>query len=254
MGSRSSPERKAEAALFDPSEYKSKIIGDMSHDLRAPLNTLLILAEQLEDNPGETMTDQQVEYATVIRSAGMDLLKVIDDLVDGAAPEAGATNASRGIPAAGDGLPSRMPVRSLFRSVDADTFRGARVFVVDDEFKNVFAMKALLERGNAVVSFAESGEAAIEMFEGGPDVDMVLMDIKMPGMDGYETIRSIRTIDQYKDLPIIAVTVRSTAGERQRCIDAGATDYVPKPVDTATLVGVITPWLPKPVAATEAGS
>jgi CheY-like chemotaxis protein len=125
------------------------------------------------------------------------------------------------------------------------------VFLVDDEFKNIFAMKALLERGHAVVTFAESGEEAIETLRAGPEVDIVLMDIQMPGMNGYDTLRAIRRIDACKDLPLIAVTAQIMAGERQRCIDAGANDYVPKPVDTSELVRAISPWLPTLVAAIE---
>ena len=72
------------------------------------------------------------------------------------------------------------------------------------------------------------------------------MDIMMPVMDGYETIRAIRAIDRFNDLPIIAVTGKAAAGERQRCLDAGANDYVPKPVDTAELLAALRPWLPSP--------
>ena len=134
-------------------------------------------------------------------------------------------------------------------SMDDSTFGGARVFVVDDDFRNVFAMKALLERGDAKVTFAESGPAAIDMLTASADVDIVLMDIMMPGMDGYATIRAIRKIETCVDLPIIAVTGKVMAGERQRCLDAGANDYVPKPVDTGELVAAISPWLPTLVAA-----
>jgi CheY-like chemotaxis protein len=133
--------------------------------------------------------------------------------------------------------------------VEDNVFESARVLVVDDDFRNVFAMKALLERGGAVVSFAESGSAALDMLEGKPQMDIVLMDIMMPVMDGYATIRAIRKLDHCKDLPIIAVTGKVMAGERQRCLDAGANDYVPKPVDTGELVAAISPWLPVLVAA-----
>ena len=134
-------------------------------------------------------------------------------------------------------------------SLADSTFGGARVFVVDDDFRNVFAMKALLERGDAKVTFAESGQDAIDMLRDGPDVDIVLMDIMMPGMDGYATIRAVRKLERCFDLPIIAVTGKVMVGERQRCLDAGANDYVPKPVDTGELVAAISPWLPTLVAA-----
>jgi CheY-like chemotaxis protein len=134
-------------------------------------------------------------------------------------------------------------------SVEESSFGGARVLVVDDDFRNIFAMKALLEHGNAVVTFAESGADAIDMVKNGPDVDIILMDIMMPVMDGYATIRAIRKLERGKELPIIAVTGKVMAGERQRCLDAGANDYVPKPVDTGELVAAISPWLPTLVAA-----
>jgi CheY-like chemotaxis protein len=121
---------------------------------------------------------------------------------------------------------------------------GTRVLVVDDDFRNIFAMTALLERGHAKVTVAESGHDAIAILERTSDIDIVLMDIMMPIMDGYATIRAIRSYDRYKSLPIVAVTGKVMPGERQRCLDAGANDFVPKPVDTAELLAVLRPWLP----------
>jgi signal transduction histidine kinase/HAMP domain-containing protein/ActR/RegA family two-component response regulator len=123
---------------------------------------------------------------------------------------------------------------------------GSKILVVDDDFRNIFAMTALLERGRADVIVAESGADAIALLERTADIDIVLMDIMMPVMDGYETIRAIRAIDGFASLPIIAVTGKAAAGERQRCIDAGANDYLPKPIDTAELLAALTPWLPAP--------
>jgi CheY-like chemotaxis protein len=121
--------------------------------------------------------------------------------------------------------------------------------VVDDDFRNIFAMKALLERGGAAVTFAESGADAIAFLDPMPDIDIVLMDIMMPVMDGYDTMRGIRALDHCKSLPIIAVTGKVMGGERQRCLDAGANDYVPKPVDITELIAAISPWLPTAIAA-----
>jgi signal transduction histidine kinase/DNA-binding response OmpR family regulator/HAMP domain-containing protein len=121
---------------------------------------------------------------------------------------------------------------------------GVKILVVDDAFRNIFAMTALLERGHADVIVAESGPDALATLERMPDIDIVLMDIMMPVMDGYETMRAIRAIDRFKHLPIIAITGKAGAGERQRCIDAGANDYVPKPVDKTKLLAALTPWLP----------
>ena len=121
---------------------------------------------------------------------------------------------------------------------------GAKILVVDDDFRNIFAMTALLERGHAEVLVAESGAEALATLERVSDIDIVLMDIMMPIMDGYETIRAIRAIDRFESLPIVAVTGKSAGGERQRCLDAGAHDYLPKPVDTDGLLAVLESWLP----------
>jgi CheY-like chemotaxis protein len=116
--------------------------------------------------------------------------------------------------------------------------------LVDDDFRNIFAMRALLERSEAVVTVAESGAEAIGMLDETPEVDIVLMDIMMPAMDGYEAIGLIRSDARFERLPIIAVTGKASAGERQRCLDAGASDYVPKPVQSSELLAALRPWLP----------
>ena len=127
---------------------------------------------------------------------------------------------------------------------DESALEGVRILLVDDDIRNIVSMSALLERGNADVTVAESGAEAIAALELLPDMDIVLMDILMPVLDGYETIRAIRRIDRFKSLAIIAVTAKATAGERQRCVDAGADDYVPKPVDSGELLAALRPWLP----------
>ena len=134
----------------------------------------------------------------------------------------------------------RLPVRNL----DDGLLSGLKILVVDDDFRNIFAMTALLERGQAHVIAAESGLEAIAALELTEDIDIVLMDIMMPGMDGYDTMRAIRKLGQFEKLPIVVVTGKVMPDERQRCMDAGANDYVPKPVDTAELVAAMRPWLP----------
>jgi signal transduction histidine kinase/HAMP domain-containing protein/ActR/RegA family two-component response regulator len=134
--------------------------------------------------------------------------------------------------------------RGQNKALDAAPFEGAKILVVDDDFRNVFALSALLERGNAVVSVAEGGAEAMVVLEESPDMDLVLMDIMMPGMDGYDTIRAIRLLESFAGLPIIAVTGKVVRGERERCLAAGANDYVPKPVDTIELLAALGPWLP----------
>jgi signal transduction histidine kinase/HAMP domain-containing protein len=400
--------------LSASSKYKSEFIANMSHELRTPLNSLLILAEQLESNPEGNMSAAQVEYASVIRTSGKDLLNLLNGILDLAkvesgtvtveiadlsltrlqtalirefehvaqgkglgftvdldpgSPESIATDPQRlrqvlnnllanafkftetgrvevaigpatsgwsqgvdslaaatfvlairvtdtgiGISpeqhqrifeafAQGDGTTARLyggtglglsisreligllggeitvssaqgegstftvflpgpvalhatatadssvprprPVAQLRPAAvpDSLSFDGAKVLVVDDDFRNIFAMTALLERGHARVTVAESGADALALLDRIPDIDIVLMDIMMPIMDGYATIRAIRAIERFALLPIVAVTGKVVPGERQRCLDAGADDFIPKPVDTAELVAVLTPWL-----------
>jgi signal transduction histidine kinase/CheY-like chemotaxis protein/HAMP domain-containing protein len=398
------------------SQYKSEFIANMSHELRTPLNSLLILAEQLKDNPEETMTQTQVEYAGVILDSGNELMELLNGILDLAKTESGTVKLERadvsieelrtallrefepvarkqgldysidvapGVPAtiASDPQRLRQILKNLlanafkftehggvrvevtvpangwspdlktlaeapavlalavsdtgigisdddrdrifeaFAQVDGTTTRqyggtglglsisrelvgllggeitltsapgrssvftvylplepsaivvpipvaanpppalviperdsrnglddhpceGLKVLIVDDDYRNVFALTVLLERAHADVIGVESGPDAVLALEQAPDISLVLMDIMMPVMDGYTTIRAIRAMDRFKALPIIAVTGKVVSGERERCLDAGANDYVPKPVDTAALLEAITPWLP----------
>ena len=121
---------------------------------------------------------------------------------------------------------------------------GTKVLVIDDDFRNIFALSSLLKRvGPAVVS-AESGQRGITILEDTPDIDLVLVDIMMPIMDGYATMRAIRAIPELSEVPLIAFTAKVETGERERCISAGASSYVAKPVDTVELLAVLGEWLP----------
>jgi signal transduction histidine kinase/HAMP domain-containing protein/ActR/RegA family two-component response regulator len=121
---------------------------------------------------------------------------------------------------------------------------GMKVLVVDDDFRNIFALTALLKRVQVEVISAESGEQGIAALNQTPDVDIVLVDIMMPGMDGYATMRAMRKLPIAAELPLVAFSAKVGDGERQRCIDAGASAYVPKPVDTAQLLAILGEWLP----------
>jgi signal transduction histidine kinase/CheY-like chemotaxis protein/HAMP domain-containing protein len=121
---------------------------------------------------------------------------------------------------------------------------GAVALVVDDDFRNVFALTALLEREQLTVIAAESAAAGIAILAERSDIDLVLMDIMMPQMDGYEAMGAIRAMPQWGELPIIAVTGKVVGSERERCIAAGASDYITKPVDSATLLAAIGKRLP----------
>ncbi|MGN6181553.1 MAG: HAMP domain-containing protein [Mucilaginibacter sp.] len=126
-----------------------------------------------------------------------------------------------------------------------DVLDGNTVLVVDDDVRNLFALTAVFERSNIEVITAESGREAIEILNSDRKVDIVLMDIMMPEMDGYETIQIIRKDQQYKNLPIIAVTAKAMIGDRQKCIASGASDYITKPVKTDQLLSLMRVWLIK---------
>jgi CheY-like chemotaxis protein len=120
---------------------------------------------------------------------------------------------------------------------------GATALIVEDDFRNMFALTAVLQRGKMFVVTAESGPRALTILERNAHIGIVLMDIMMPVMDGYETMAEIRKRPLCAKLPIIAVTGKAVVGERARCLAAGASDYIPKPVDTTALVTAIGRWL-----------
>ncbi len=116
---------------------------------------------------------------------------------------------------------------------------GRKIVVIDDDIRNIFSLASALEEYGIELSYAESGRAGLEVLDAQPEVDVVLVDIMMPDMDGYETIREIRSRPELADLPVVAVTAKAMKGDRQKCIQAGASDYVSKPVDIDHLVSVL---------------
>ena len=120
---------------------------------------------------------------------------------------------------------------------------GKKVVVVDDDIRNIFAITSVLERAHMQVLSAENGKKGIELLRGNPDVNVVLMDVMMPEMDGYQTTRAIREMPALKSLPIIALTAKAMKGDREKCIAAGASDYITKPVDTEQLLSLMRVWL-----------
>ncbi len=137
--------------------------------------------------------------------------------------------------------PGRAALERLYRG-DA-VLAGRTVLIVDDDIRNIFAMTTVLESCQMSVVSAENGKEGIEKLQSTPGVDIVLMDIMMPDMDGYDTMRAIRRIPAFKSLPIVAVTAKAMKGDREKCIEAGAWDYLPKPVDSEQLLSVFRTWL-----------
>ncbi|HVT66278.1 MAG TPA: response regulator, partial [Trebonia sp.] len=123
--------------------------------------------------------------------------------------------------------------------------RGKRVLVIDDDARNVFAITSTLELHGLQVAQANDGRQGIEVLRSVPETDLILMDVMMPGMDGYATMSAIRQMPQFSRLPIIAVTARAMPGDREKSLAAGANDYVTKPVDTEELLTCMERWLSK---------
>jgi CheY-like chemotaxis protein/two-component sensor histidine kinase len=124
-----------------------------------------------------------------------------------------------------------------------EVLRGRKVLVVDDDARNIFALTSLLENQEMDVINATNGRDAVDLIERTLDLGIVLMDIMMPDMDGYETMREIRGIPQFRTLPILALTAKAMKGDREKCLDAGASDYIAKPVNTDQLLSLMRVWL-----------
>jgi CheY-like chemotaxis protein len=184
---------------------------------------------------GGTGTDQLVEETS------MFLHRVAKSGTNGSAPhskeKAGGASAKAATAA---------PQESMLRDStppEADSRPGrAKVLIVDDDMRNIFALTSALENNGVEVVYAENGRDGIETLQSTPGIDVVLMDVMMPEMDGYETTRAIRALGQYNDLPIISLTAKAMAGDREKCLEAGADDYITKPVDIDTLLTMIAKW------------
>jgi signal transduction histidine kinase/DNA-binding response OmpR family regulator/HAMP domain-containing protein len=122
---------------------------------------------------------------------------------------------------------------------NAPDLEGKKALIVDDDIRNIFALTGALEQHGMAVLNAENGKDGIEALKNNPDTDVVLMDIMMPDLDGYDTIRIMRGLEEFRDLPIIAVTAKAMKGDRERCIDAGASDYISKPVNVEQLLSLL---------------
>ncbi|MDQ2639988.1 MAG: response regulator, partial [Pseudomonadota bacterium] len=132
-------------------------------------------------------------------------------------------------------------IESLHRG--DESLAGRKVLVVDDDIRNIFALSSLLERHKMQVVSANNGQDAINILDGTEELALVLMDVMMPEMDGYETMRRIRSRPQFRRLPIIALTAKAMKGDREKCLEAGASDYVAKPVNTEQLLSLVRMWL-----------
>jgi CheY-like chemotaxis protein len=140
-----------------------------------------------------------------------------------------------------ESLPPRS--RELIDSTSpSDPLAGKKVLVVDDDARNVFALLSVFERHHTEVIYAENGKAGLQALKDNPDVDVVLMDVMMPEMDGYECMKAIRADAHTKSVPIIAITAKALKDDREKCIESGASDYLPKPVNIDKLLDAVRLW------------
>jgi len=138
--------------------------------------------------------------------------------------------------------PNKREMLERLRQSD-EALHGRKVLVVDDDVRNIFALTSLLEQHGMQVVSAETGTEAISLLDQDDDIDAVLMDIMMPEMDGYETMRKIRGNSRHRLLPILALTAKAMKGDREKCLEAGASDYIAKPVNSEELLSLLRIWL-----------
>jgi CheY-like chemotaxis protein len=138
--------------------------------------------------------------------------------------------------------PTKQQMLERLHSSDEDLV-GRTVLLVDDDARNIFALSSVLERRGMRVLTATTGSEAISLIESVSSVAIVLMDIMMPGMDGYETMQMIRANPRFRRLPIVALTAKAMKGDREKCLEAGASDYLAKPVNTEQLLSALRMWL-----------
>ncbi len=140
-------------------------------------------------------------------------------------------------------VPMSAAIRPVAKGAAHESLRGRTVLIVDDDPRNAFALTGVLELYGLTIVHATDGRKGIEVLRAG-GIDLVLMDVMMPQLDGYATTRAIRAMPQFASLPVIAVTARAMQGDREKSLAAGASDYVTKPVDTEQLLTCMERWLP----------
>lgn len=134
-------------------------------------------------------------------------------------------------------------ISSITNSEDEVMFSNKVVMIVDDDMRNVFALSSILQKYGIKTELASNGKEALEMLQAENNIDLVLMDIMMPVMDGYEAMKAIRQMDEYKNLPVIALTAKAMKGDRDACIEAGANEYLTKPIDKSKLLSLLRVWI-----------
>ncbi|MGZ5566538.1 MAG: response regulator, partial [Limisphaerales bacterium] len=228
-------------------ELKNHKYDCMILDLKLPDMAGMQLLEEIKNKPESSQVPILVYTAMELHRDQHAHLKTMAEAIlikDARAPERLLDKASLILHRNISKLPDKQ--RQMLTSLHHAILEGKRVLVVDDDVRNIFAMTSVLERFEMKVFSAETGKDAIDILvKNKNEIDIVLMDIMLPAMDGYETIRTIRQIAGFEELPIIAVTAKAMKGDREKCIAAGASDYIAKPVDREHLRSVLHVWLHK---------
>jgi CheY-like chemotaxis protein/HAMP domain-containing protein/GAF domain-containing protein len=217
-------------------------------DLKLPEMGGFDLLEKLKEDPRHSQTPVIVYTGKELTRREETKLKRFSDAIvvkDASSPERLLDETSLFLHRVEGKLP-REKRRMLEQLHSADeVLRGRKILIVDDDVRNVFALTSVLEASGMEVLYAENGRDGIETLRANGDVDLVLMDIMMPEMDGYEAIRAIRADDAFSQLPVISLTAKAMKGDREKSIAAGASDYIVKPVDTDQLLSLMRVWLYK---------
>ena len=217
-------------------------------DLKLPEMTGFALLEKLKEDSRYSSIPVIVYTGKELTRAEETQLKKFSDAIvvkDASSPERLLDETSLFLHRIERKLPQeKRKMLEQLHSAD-EIFRGKKILIVDDDVRNVFALASVLEASGMDVLYAENGKDGMEILRANPNVDLVLMDIMMPEMDGYETIRAIRRRDEFKQLPIISLTAKAMKGDREKSIASGASDYITKPVDTDQLLSLMRVWLYK---------
>ncbi len=205
-----------------------QLVEELQRQVRAPIPPMMLFTT-MAMTPDELMDLKRVARTSVVKITH-SLSRVLDESV---------------LLMHRDEAQLRFEQRRLLEQLRQSdpTLVGKTVLVVDDDVRNIFALTSLLEDHKLVVAHAENGRAGIELLRRTPNIDLVLMDIMMPEMDGYETMRAIRKVPQFQSLPIVALTAKAMKGDRNKCLEAGASDYITKPVDLEQLFSVLRVWI-----------